>query len=96
MKIFAGLIALSAAQDFPRENPHSHFWFTDATDSMQGSGSVSEVISVRRGFFKIFSVLMASVLMELNCMSKTKRIKIILETKITQNLSEAFFKYLVF
>ena len=91
MKIFAGLIALSAAQDFPRENPHSHFWFTDATDSMQGSGSVSEVISVRRGFFKIFSVLM-----ELNCMSKTKRIKIILETKITQNLSEAFFKYLVF
>ena len=91
MKFFAGLIALSAAQDFPRENPHSHFWFTDTTDSMQGSGSVSEVISVRRGFFKIFSVLM-----EFNCMSKTKRIKVILETKITQNLSEAFFKYLVF
>ena len=48
MKIFAGLIALSAAQSFPSEmNRNDYFWLSAATDSMQGSGGVSQINFIR-------------------------------------------------
>ena len=48
MKIFAGLIALSAAQYFPSEfSTNDHFWLAAATDSMQGSGGVAQINRIR-------------------------------------------------